>query len=157
MKNYVFILTFFLLFSCNDAVDINNIKNLELKISEEDYLNDFDFQQVIKLDDFVKREIIRGTFSSHKNFISEQLKSKVTYCNILDSNSLEGDLLHFIEAKCERSKHFNKLVSKYPSYLKMASIDKVLLRKKAEKLLDKELTSEEAFNLFKSKNNTDNE
>jgi hypothetical protein len=67
---------------------------------------------------------------------------------MLHSNSLEGDLLSFIEAKCERSKHFEKFVSKYPSYLKMASTDKVLLRKKAEKLLDIELKGEEAFHLY---------
>jgi len=158
MIKYTMLMTLvILLSSCQKTSEVKNIENLPIPATPQMYLQDSDYLEMVRIDQFVQKEIINGHFKSYQAFLDKELPSKISYCNILATNDLQGDLLKFVQAKCERSKHFKQLITKYPSYLRMSVADKVNLKQNALEILEKGIKADEALEIFKNRKTESNE
>ena len=149
-KYFIFILTLVII-ACNDKSDSYSFDNPHIDVNEQEILNNSDYLEIVKIDDYIQREIIKGTYSLYKEFISEEIKKKGTYCNILSNQTQElpKDLKKFLSQRCERRKHFESFVSAHPEFLKMSVKDKLALKNKAKKQLNLEISPSETLNIYK--------
>lgn len=158
MKDFILIIALACLFSaCQKATESETSAHIPAPVTQQTYLDDTDYQEIIRIDQYVQKEIIRGNFNTYRAFLDKELRSKASYCKILATNDLKGELLGFVQAKCDRSKHFKQLISKYPNYLSMTAADKAELKHKALEKMQLELKSEEALEIFKNRKTDTNE